>query len=136
MTRTIDLLLRVLTRGDHAVEVGIGERPGMAQTLTDRGISVTAVDTVERTVPQGIRFVQDDITSPSSDVYASADLLYARRLPAELHRPMMVVATQYGIPCYFTTLGTEWPVIPVETVTTEQATWYTSEPDTDLGSPE
>lgn len=131
------LLLSVVEKGASVVEIGIGERTDLAETLADRGLEVTGVDIDVPTDATTVQMIQDDITAPRAAVYATADLLYARRLPAELQRPALAVATQYAVPLYFTTLGSEWPIVAVEPITTVDGTWYRPvQDDTDLPTPE
>ncbi|MDZ7731678.1 MAG: UPF0146 family protein [Natrialbaceae archaeon] len=79
--RTQAALVDHLECADRAIEVGIGRRPAVAAELTDRGTAVTATDIHERSVPEEIRFVCDDITDPDLDLYDGADVIYALNLP-------------------------------------------------------
>ena len=97
------------------VEVGVGKRPGVAGQLAAAGVSVTATDIEPRAVPDGVRFVVDDVTDPDRSVYAGADVVFARNLPPELHRPARDVARSVGAACWFTTLGGDPPAVPVRT---------------------
>lgn len=94
------------------VEVGVGQRPGLAGDLA-RDATVTATDIAPRAVPASVAFVLDDITQPDLGVYRGADLVYARRLPPELQRPTRAVAREVGAVCAFTTLGGEPALGPV-----------------------
>ena len=103
-----------LGRFDRLVEVGVGARPEVAETLAVRGASVTATDIYPRSVPDSVAFVRDDVTRPRSAVYADADALYALNLPRELHRPTRAVARAAEAEFFFTTLGGEFPAITVD----------------------
>lgn len=96
------------------VEVGVGNRPGVAGRLARRGVSVTATDIDARQVPEGVRFVVDDVTDPDPSVYAGSDVVFARNLPPELHRPARAVARAAGAAFWFTTLGGDPPAVPAE----------------------
>ncbi|SEW17051.1 UPF0146 family protein [Natrinema salifodinae] len=122
--RNPDVIIDYLTEYERIVEVGIGRRTGLASALVDRGVSVTATDVHERDVPDGVRFVRDDIVDPDPSVYADADAIYARNLPPELHRPALETAREAAADFLFTTLGGDQPAIPVEQRTVETGTLY------------
>ena len=96
------------------VEIGIGRRPALAAALVERGRTVVATDVHDRPVPEGVRFVRDDVTDPDPAVYAGADAIYALNLPPELHRPALAVAREADADLLFTTLGGDTPLIPVD----------------------
>lgn len=121
---------------EGVVEVGIGRRTDVAAGLASRGTRVTATDVVPRTVPAGVRFVRDDVTAPDRAVYADADLLYGLNLPEELHRPCLDLARASRAAFAFTTLGGEFPVIPVDPETIPGATLYWATPRDRPGAPE
>ena len=106
------------------VEIGIGRRTDMAIALSTAGVEVTATDITRQWVPQGIEFFIDDLTDPTLSRYTGAELVYARRLPEELHRPAATLARQCDTDLYFTTLGFEQPIVPVSRITTPESTWY------------
>ncbi|AUV80572.1 hypothetical protein C2R22_01925 [Salinigranum rubrum] len=120
--RTTAALADYLSRYGRVVEVGIGRRTDVAATLVDRGTEVTATDVHPRPVPDGVRFVRDDIVvraerdAPPGPPYA-VDAVYALNLPPELHRPTRDVAHAAGADFLFTTLGGDPPTVPVERVT-------------------
>ncbi len=114
MTDGRDAIVERLSAFDRVVEVGVGNRPGVAAALADRGVDVTATDVVDREVPDGVHFVRDDVTEPDPSVYAGADAVYALNCPPELHRPAWAVARGADAAFLFTTLGGDEPVIPVE----------------------
>ena len=109
---------------DHVVEVGIGRRTDVAARLVQAGVAVTATDVYPRDVPDGVRFVRDDVVDPDLEVYADADAISARNLPPELHRPTLVVARGADADFLFTTLGGDQPAIPVERRTIREGTLY------------
>ena len=110
---TRDALVDRLVRYDRLVEVGVGERPDVAAALVERA-SVTATDVHDRPVPDGVPFVQDDVTAPDEAVYRDADALYALNLPPELHRPTWTLARRLDADFLFTTLGGDGPAVPVD----------------------
>ena len=124
--RTVLALIEHLERHERLVEVGVGRRSDVAAGLADRGRTVTATDVHERSVPEGVRFVLDDVTDPDEAVYAGADALYALNLPPELHRPLVALAERVNAACYFTTLGADQPAVPVDRTTLPGETLYTA----------
>lgn len=126
MAVTAPTLAEWLTQYDRLVEVGIGTRPAVAATLARNGRSVTATDIRPVQTPPGVQFVIDDITAPRQSVYATAEILYARRLPAELQRPVTALANRLDIAACFTTLGGELPVVEATTQTLAETTVYQS----------
>jgi hypothetical protein len=124
-------LVGYLRRYDRLVEVGIGRRTDVASALVAAGKTVTATDVEPRSVPDGVRFVVDDVVARAdrdSDaepgpLYA-VDAVYARNLPPELHRPVRDVAHAAGADLLFTTLGADQPAVPVERVTLADGTLY------------
>ncbi|PSQ32999.1 hypothetical protein BRD11_05925 [Halobacteriales archaeon SW_12_69_24] len=99
-----------LARYDHLIEVGVGRRPDVAAALAARGRTVTATDVRGRDVPDGVRFVRDDVTDPEPSVYRGADAVYARNCPPELQAPLADVAREADAACLVTTLGTD-PIV-------------------------
>ncbi len=114
MTDTTDPLVDRLASVDSVVEVGVGNHPDVAGALAERGVDVTATDIVERAVPEDVRFVVDDILDSDESVYAGCDIVFARNLPPELHRPTLAVANAVGAAFWFTTLGGDQPTVAVE----------------------
>ena len=135
MASNTDALAGYLARYDRLVEVGVGRRPGVAAALAQRGKTVTATDVHERSVPDGVRFVRDDVVARADRVAAGdppgetydADAVYARNLPPELHRPVRDVARAAGADCLFTTLGGDQPAIPVRRETVGVETVFVAE---------
>lgn len=114
-----------LRRYDRLVEVAVGDRPDVARILADRGHTVSVTDIRERSVPDGIRFVVDDLTQADPAIYAAADAVYGVNLPPELHRPGMLVARRAGAAFVFTTLGGDPPVVEArpETIPGDTLFW-------------
>jgi len=110
----IEALADRLSGYDRLVEIGIGRRPDLAAALAERDRPVVATDVYVRPVPEGVRFVRDDVTDPDPAVYADADAIYALNLPPELHRPALAVAREADADLAFTTLGGDPPLIPVD----------------------
>jgi uncharacterized UPF0146 family protein len=110
---TADALAERLRPYGRAVEVGVGGNPAVARRLAERGLAVTATDVHHRDVPDGVRFVRDDVTDPDLPVYRGADVVYALNLPPELHRPVRTVARRVDADCLFTTLGGDPPAVAV-----------------------
>ncbi|WP_136716690.1 UPF0146 family protein [Halorientalis salina] len=124
-----DTLVDYLAAFDALVEVGVGNRPDVAEALADRGCTVVATDIYDRPVPDGVRFVRDDVTDPDESVYADADAVYARNLPPELHRPTREVARRHDAAFCFTTLGGEQPLVPVHRETVVEGTLFVADGD-------
>ena len=114
MNDPTEALVARLASVDSVVEVGVGNRPDVAAALAERGVDVTATDIYERRVPDGVAFVVDDVLDPDRSVYEGADVVFARNLPPELHRPLLSVARSVGAACWFTTLGGDQPAVAVE----------------------
>jgi len=107
-------LVKRLSAADSVVEIGVGNRPGVAAGLAERGVDVTATDIRERSVPDPVAFVRDDVTEPTLSAYEGADIVFARNLPPELQRPVLRVARRVDAACWFTTLGGDPAVVPAE----------------------
>lgn len=121
-------LFDVLAEFDRLLEVGIGQRTAVAAALSEAGVTVTALDVTERDVPDGVAFVQDDVTDPEWSAYADADAIYALRLPPDIQEPVAEIADRGHVPLFFTTLGTDPPVIPTEVRTIQEGSLYVYEP--------
>ena len=120
-------VVEVLAGYEVLVEVGVGRRTGVAAALADRGRQVTATDVVERGVPDGVRFVVDDVTDPDPSVYEGADAVYALRCPPELQRSLVAVAESAGADCLFTTLGGDPVVVPADPKTVASGTLFVAQ---------
>ena len=133
MSRKTDPLIVGRLRGEGRVlEVGIGDRTGVAARLVDAGVDVRATDVRPIAVPEGVRFRVEDVTTVDEpDAFHRVDTVYALNCPAELHRPIRDLAAAVGATFRFTTLGYEEPSIPVERETlgggdTPRLTLYTA----------
>ena len=116
-------LLDILSPFKRLVEVGIGSRIDIARLLSESR-NVVATDIHQCEIPQGIQFFLDDICNPTLEIYYKADIIYALNLPSELHRPTLDVASQIGSKFLFTTLGTDFPEIPIQIETIPGETIY------------
>ncbi|AEN06922.1 UPF0146 family protein [Halolamina sp.] len=116
MPRTTDpLLVSRLSDAARLLEVGIGDRPAIAAALVDAGADVRATDVRPVEVSAGVRFRVEDLTAHGElDEFHAVDVVYALNCPPELHRPLQELAAAVGADCYFTTLGTDPPAVPVE----------------------
>ncbi|MFW6384304.1 MAG: UPF0146 family protein [Halodesulfurarchaeum sp.] len=123
-------LVSVLGEFDRLVEVGIGRRTEVAEILAGRGVTVTATDVVERSVPAGVTFRRDDLRRPSVEVYESASAIYALRLPPELQRPAAELAGTIDRPLFFTTLGGDPVVIGADRRPVQAGTLFLHRPGT------
>lgn len=72
---------------DKIVEVGVGEVPCVLAELRERlpDCKLVATDVQEVPVPEGVRFVLDDVTQPELSVYGGADLIFSLRAPPDLY---------------------------------------------------
>ena len=112
---TDPLIVRLLRDTERLLEVGIGDRTGVAAGLVDAGCDVRATDVRPVSVPEGVRFRVEDVTTVDEpDEFHRVDTVYALNCPAELHRPVYDLAEEVGATFRFTTLGFEEPAIPVE----------------------
>lgn len=125
------LLEERLGRYERVLEVGIGERTGLAERLHHAGIDVLAVDIARVSVPDGVEFLRADVRSLDSDRIGPVDAVYARRLPPELHKPSARLAARAGADLYFTTLGGEFPIVETQTLTGPDETVYTRQIESD-----
>lgn len=116
MTRPTDrLLVRRLSDSDSLLEVGIGDRTGVAAGLVRTGADVRATDVYPVAVPDGVQFRVEDVTAvDTSEPFHRVETVYALNCPPELHRPIRELAERVGATFCFTTLGHDQPAIPVE----------------------
>ncbi len=122
-------LVSRLSDCDRVVEVGVGNRPGVAAALAGRGVDVTATDIRDRPTPSGVRFVRDDITDPDPGVYRDADAVYARHCPPELQRPTRDAARVAGVRLLLTTLGGDPILVDARRVTADDGTVFVADPN-------
>lgn len=126
-TATTRALVDRLAGFDRVVEVGVGHRPGVAAGLATAGVAVTATDVRNRPVPEGVRFVRDDVTDPDPRIYSGADAVFARNLPPDLHRPARDVAHTVDAPLLFTTLGGDPTTVSVDRETLPRTTLFVAD---------
>jgi len=119
-----DALVAALSGFDRLVEVGVGTRTAVAAALAAAGARVVATDVHDRPVPEGVRFVRDDVTDPTPAVYEGADAVYALHCPPELHRPARDVARRVDAAFLFTTLGGDPPAVEATPRTLPTTTLY------------
>jgi len=130
--KTDPLIVRRLRDEERVLEVGIGDRTGVAARLVDAGVDVRATDVRSVSVPDGVRFRVEDVTAVDEpDAFHRVDAVYALNCPAELHGPIRDLAAAIGATFRFTTLGYEQPSITVERETlgggdTPRLTLYTA----------
>jgi len=127
-TRTA--LVAHLSDAEHAVEIGIGSRTDVAGALAATGTRVTATDVrgSRHEMPDGVRFVRDDVTNPDRPVYRGASVLYALNLPPELQRPAARLASDVGAAFEFTTLGGDPAVVSARPETLPGGTLFVADP--------
>jgi uncharacterized UPF0146 family protein len=117
-------LVTRLSDCERVVEVGVGNRPGVAAALAEYGVDVTATDVRDRSTPEGVRFVRDDVTDPDLAVYQGADAVYACHCPPELQRPARDLARAVGAPFLFTTLGGDPALVGARRVSAGDGTLF------------
>ncbi len=126
------MIVRRLRDDERVLEVGIGDRTGVAARLVEAGVDVRATDVRPVAVPEGVSFRVEDVTTVDEpEAFHRVDTVYALNAPAELHRPIRALAAAVGATFRFTTLGYEAPSIPVEHETlgggdTPRVTLYTA----------
>ena len=133
---------RALADRGRAV-VGIDVDPGERTRAAERDVSAAERDVsaaerdagaAEDSTGGSFEVVEGDVVSlAESDPIAvlsgsvperGVDAVYARRLPAELQRPTVLLAERLDAACLFTTLGFEEPVVPVERRSLSGTTLY------------
>ena len=146
-------LVEELARRDRLLEVGVGDRPGVARALAERGRDIVAVDVAvgERTraaasetegsaVAGSLRVVEADVLALAEaaseetgrdvdEITDGFDAVYACNLPAELQRPTLALAERLNAACLFTTLGFEEPTVPVRRRSLSGTTLYVARSD-------
>lgn len=126
-SRTRAALVAAFDPYDRLAEIGVGRRTDVAAALAASGRRVVATDVHPREVPDGVRFVRDDVTDPDPAVYAGVEAIYALNLPPELHRPAWALARRIDADLLFTTLGGDGPEIPVSRHTLPSETLFVAE---------
>ena len=152
------VLVTELAAYDRLLEVGIGNRPGVARALAERGCDVVGIDTdvgertwkAERDVTGArgpkegsFRLIEADLRSLAeperagealgSEPERSVDAVYACNLPAELQRPTLALAERLEVACLFTTLGFEEPIVPVTRRSLSETTLYVARDRSERG---
>jgi len=150
-------LVEPLSRYDRLIELGVGDRPGVARALADRGREVVAVDIdigdrVRAAAAESrdgtLRVTQGDVLALADEsgvsdrseptcsrpelLSGSFDAVYACNLPAELQRPTVTLAERLDAACLFTTLGFEEPTVRVRRRSVGGATLYVAREGTDV----
>ncbi|NHX36690.1 MULTISPECIES: UPF0146 family protein [Halolamina] len=114
-SQTTPAIVRWLRGARTLLEVGIGDRAGVAAGLVDAGADVRATDVYPVSVPEGVRFRVEDVTTVEApEEFHRVEVVYALNCPPELHRPIADLAESVGATFVFTTLGYDEPSIPVE----------------------
>jgi hypothetical protein len=90
------------------VEVGVGRRWDTAKELAEKGFEVIVVDVID-ILPEGLRYIRDDITNPDSRVYQNASLIYSIRPPVELYPYIIEIARKVRADCIIRPLSNEFP---------------------------
>jgi len=104
------------------VEVGVGERDGVACTLVQEGYNVTVTDVRnhrELGIDEGLDFVRDDVTQPDSSVYQDSDLIYSLRPPYELHGAIEELSQEVGASLLIAPIGDETGSVGAELINHE-----------------
>lgn len=72
---------------DKIVEIGVGRATQVLKDLREKlpNCELVATDVREGPVPEGVKFVLDDVTDPEREVYRGADLVFSLRAPVELY---------------------------------------------------
>lgn len=95
------------------VELASGPRfevaQAVARALPGCEVLVTDVDPRVREAPPPLRGEVDDLLRPRLALYEGAALLYAVRLPEDLHVPALALARKVGAPLALQLLGDEAP---------------------------
>lgn len=81
------------------VEVGVGKVPEtvreLRRLLPKCQLVVTDIEEPEE-LPEGVRFVYDDVTEPNVQIYEGASLVYSIRPPSELQPFLFKIARKVG----------------------------------------
>jgi hypothetical protein len=84
---------------DKIVEVGVGKVPETVRELRSLlpkcRLVVTDIEEPEE-LPEGVRFVYDDVTEPNLQIYEGASLVYSIRPPSELQPSLFKIARKIG----------------------------------------
>lgn len=84
---------------DKVVEVGIGKVPEtvreLRRLLPRCQLVVTDIEEPEE-LPEGVKFVRDDVTEPNVQIYEDASLVYSIHPPLELQPSLFKIARKVG----------------------------------------
>lgn len=80
------------TQYGDAIEVGIGNNFEAGKIILRSGCSFRCTDIKPVIVPSDFRFYQDDIYSPSLELYHEADVIYSIRPAVEMISPLISLA--------------------------------------------
>ncbi len=90
---------------NKVVEVGVGNRPEIADTLKGR-LEVVVTDICKKEYA-GFRFFMDDIFSPDIGIYRNATLIYSVRPPIDIQEAIAKTAKQVGADMLIRPFGSE-----------------------------
>ncbi len=99
----------VLNYSGKVVEVGSGSFFKVAIELQKKGFDVTCTDIRDIKAPKGIKFVIDDINSPTLEIYKGSSLIYSIRPPSELFEAIRSLSRKVGADCIIKPLPDEIP---------------------------
>jgi uncharacterized UPF0146 family protein len=91
----------------NVVEIGVGNNFEAARVIHNERVEILCTDIGERDPPPGIRFVLDDVTYPSMDLYQGADCIFAIRPGEEMMLPLIALASGIGADLLVYHLGFE-----------------------------
>lgn len=98
------------------VEVGCGAQFGealaFARALPGTRVVVTDTDPRVRAAPAPLEGMVDDVRRPRAEVFEGAALVYAVRLPEELHEATSAAARAAGADLALRVVGDEVPELP------------------------
>lgn len=104
-----------------------GEALAVARALPGTEVVVTDTDPRVREAPPPLRGEVDDVLRPRLGLYEGAALLYAVRLPEDLHAPALALARRVGADLALRLLGDEAPAAPRppdEVLTAAGGAWH------------
>lgn len=76
------------------IEVGVGKTTEALEKLRKQlpQCTLIATDVRKVPVPEGVKFIRDDVTNPDSSKYREADLIFSLRAPPELYSSLKQIA--------------------------------------------
>ena len=98
LEKTAEWISKNYTSAEKIVEVGVGRVTRVLEELSRKmpETELIATDIREVTVPDGVKFVRDDIMDPKMEVYESAALVYSMRPPAEFYPLLSKIGEKTG----------------------------------------